>query len=519
MRRRRSPDRGARRRGKGSVSVKFAEESWYCRSPIFVQNAVVSAYGFASRRLRNGRAFRRVLNELMRTQWYTEEEFEVLQNRKLSRLIRHCYETVPYYRGVMDERGLKPDDISTTADLPKLPLLTKEIVRTRSAELRSKAPPPGRIYPSRSSGTTGTPLETLRDMRSIIFEQASLWRQWRIAGLGLGYRRATLRGHPMVPREQARPPFWRINRSENQMVMSGFHLRRENALAFIEALRWFKPDALEALPAAAYFLAREIVDRGETVRLKCVLTGSEPLYPMHREAIEKAFDCEVFDFYGLSERVVFAFECTEHTGLHLTPEYGVTEFIEPSWDAGGGLKEIVGTGLNNYAMPLLRYRTGDYAKPLDAECPCGRKMPLLGPMETRVGGTLQLPDGRFMPYSLINYAFMGLEHIRKTQLVQETLDHIVVRLVPDGAFSGGDREKLITKMKEYLGGEVRIDIALVDDIPRERSGKYRWVVSKVRPAMDVEGGSAGSSARPAGPAVGGPAPSETPPANEGGAVE
>jgi phenylacetate-CoA ligase len=494
------------------MTVKFAEESWYCKSPIFVQNAVVSAYGAASRRLRNGRAFRRLLDELMSTQWYSEEEFEVFQNETLSQLMRHCYETVPYYRAIMEERGLRPEDVSTAADLPKLPLLTKEIVRTRAEELKSERPRPGRIYPTSSSGTTGTPLQTVRDMGSTVFEQASLWRHWRIVGLDLGYRRATLRGHPIVPREQTKPPFWRLNRPENQMIMSAFHLRRENASAFIEGLRRFRPDALETIPSAGYFLAREILDRGETLKLRCVLIGSEPLYPSHREAIEKAFDCEAFDFYGLSERVSFALECTEHTGLHLTPEYGVTEFVDPSWNAGEGLKEIVGTGLNNYAMPLIRYRTGDYAKPLGTECPCGRKMPLLGPMETRVGGTLQLPDGRFLPYPLINYAFMGLEHIRKTQLVQETLDHIVVRLVPDGAFSGTDREKLIANMKEYLGDSVRVDLELVDDIPREPSGKYRWVVSKVRPAMDEE-------AAAARPAEHGEAATERPVTDEEGAVE
>jgi phenylacetate-CoA ligase len=189
----------------------------------------------------------------------------------------------------------------------------------------------------------------------------------------------------------------------------------------------------------------------------------------------------------------------------------VTELVEPSWNAGEGLKEIVGTGLNNYAMPLLRYRTEDYVKPLEVECSCGRKMPLLGPMETRVGGTLQLPDGRFLPYPLINYAFMGLEHIRKTQLVQQTLEHIVVRLVPDGAFSGRDRETLIANMKQYLGGGVRIDIELVDDIPREPSGKYRWVVSKIRPAMDEEGAAAPGIPNREGAAL-------RPGADEGGGV-
>ena len=414
-------------------------------SPLFVQNAVVSAYGAGARLVRNGRLFRRFLDELMDSQWYSEDEFAELQREKLTFLIRHCYETVPYYREVMRERNLTPDDVRAPEDLPKLPLLTKEAVRTRARELTSERPIGGRARPSASSGTTGTPLVTIRDARSIAFEQASIWRHWRIVGLPMWYRRATLRGHPVVPAAQTDPPFWRVNRPENQLVMSAFHLSRKTAPAFVEALRRFRPRALEALPSAVFFLAQEMLALGETVKLDCVLTGSEPVYPSHRKVIEEAFACELFDFYGLSERASFAFECPEHTGLHLSPEYGVTEFV----GRVDGLSEIVGTGLNNFAMPLIRYRTGDYVKPLDLECPCGRKMTLLGPMETRVGGSLRLPDGRFLPFSLINYAFMGLKRIRKTQIVQETLDWLVVRFVPGERFSGDDRANLVSSLKHY----------------------------------------------------------------------
>ncbi|MFH1502471.1 MAG: hypothetical protein ABIG03_05450, partial [Candidatus Eisenbacteria bacterium] len=299
--------------------MKLAEKNWYCRSPLLVQNAVVSAYGFAQRAGRNGKGFRRILNELEESQWYSEEEFAELRREKLERLVRHCYEKVPYYRAVMKERGLTPSDVRGPEDLPKLPFLTKEIVRTRYEELVSEDAGSRRPRKSTSSGTTGTPLATLRDQYSIEFEQASLWRHWAIGGLPLFGRRASLRGHPVVPPNQKTPPYWRTNIAENQLVMSGFHLSFEAGPSFAHAIRDFGARAVEALPASVYFLAESMLAHGEHLELDLVLTGSEPVYPMHRAAIEKAFGCKLFDFYGLSERVAFAMECEHHTGLHVAP--------------------------------------------------------------------------------------------------------------------------------------------------------------------------------------------------------
>lgn len=446
---------------------------------------MVTAYGLAQRLARNGRGFRDHLAALEKSQWYSEAEFLELQREKLASLIRHAYDKVPYYRGVMKERGLTPDDVRDPSDLQKLPYLTKEIVRTRYAELVSEDAGRRRTRESASSGTTGTPLVTLRDQNSIEFEQASLWRHWGIGGLPLFGRRASLRGQPVVPPNQTTPPFWRSNLAESQLVMSGFHLSFEAGPAFAGAIRDFGARALEALPASAYFLAESMLAHGVRLDLDLVLTGSEPIYPMHREVIERAFGCKVFDFYGISERVAFGMECDRHTGLHVAPEYGIVELVDPEFRHEEGVREVVGTGLNNYAMPLIRYRTEDFTKPLDLECPCGRKMPLLAPFETRVTGMLVTPNGRVMAYALVNYAFMGLKNIRKSQIVQEAPDDVVVRIVAGGEFSEEDRESVIGRLETLMGEGAHVGVEVVDDIPREPSGKYRWIVSKVNP-IDAE---------------------------------
>lgn len=475
-----APSRGSRSRG---VGVKFAEKSWYSRSPLFIQNAVVSAYGAGTRLARNGRLFRRFLDELMDSQWYSEEEFAELQREKLTRLVRHCYERVPYYRSVMKERGLAPKDVRESSDLAKLPYLTKEILRTRSEEFLAEGVARSRLFVGETSGTTGTPLTFYRDVHNVVFEQASIWRHWLIAGLPMWGRRATLRGDAVVPVRQTGPPFWRPNPAEHQLIMSSFHLSRATAKDYAAVLRGFRPRALQAYPSSAYFLARAMLEVGESASADIIFTGSEPVYEPQREVIERTFSGRVFDFYGVAERVVFAMECPRHRGLHVAPEYGILELAEPTQEHGEGLFEIVGTSLNNFAMPIIRFRTGDLTAPLDpGPCPCGRSMPLIQAIETRAGDMIVTPEGRHVTFSGLTHAFMGLANIRRSQLVQEAVDRLNVRIVPARSFGGTDRDNLIAGLRTYLGEAIRIDVELVMDIPRDPSGKYRWVISRVNPA-------------------------------------
>jgi phenylacetate-CoA ligase len=286
-----------------------------------------------------------------------------------------------------------------------------------------------------------------------------------------------------VPVRQTSPPFWRANPAENQLIMSSFHLSRATAKDYAAALTRFHPRALQAYPSSAYFLAREMLEIGESASVDIIFTGSEPVYAPQREVIERALCGRVFDFYGVAERVVFAMECAEHRGLHVAPEYGILELAEPEEQHAEGLFEIVGTSLNNFAMPIIRFRTGDLTAPLDpGPCPCGRSMPLIRAIETRAGDMIVTPEGRHVTFSGLTHAFMGLANIKRSQLVQEAADRLNVRIVPARSFGGTDRDNLIAGLRAYLGDAIRIDLELVTDIPRDPSGKYRWVISRVNPA-------------------------------------
>jgi phenylacetate-CoA ligase len=459
--------------------VAVYDKGWYKSSPVFVQEAAITGWGLATRLMRRGKVFRRELDELEKSQWFSPDEFEALQNERLAALVRHCYEKVPYYRRVMKELGLTPADVTTVPDLSKLPYLTKEIVRTEADALLPEDLGRFGVYRSKTSGTTGTPLKLVRDLASINTEYAFIWRAWRSFGFDLGDSRAIYRGDFIVPPEQTEPPYWRHNRAEQQLFCSMLHLSPATAAHYFAAMRRFEPKALEAFPTGADYLARLAREQGERLDVDYVLTSSEPIPPDMRKRIEDTFSCEVVDYYGQAERVSFAMECPEHTGLHVAPEYGVTELVEPDGDAPEGTREIVGTPFINYSMPLLRYRTGDLTVPMETECPCGRKMPLIAPIETRVGANIILQDGRCVSYLALTRVFGPLANIRRSQLIQDRVDHIRVKVVPGSGFSGDDADSIRTGIRQILSADVSIDIELLEDIPIEKSGKLRWFISEL----------------------------------------
>lgn len=462
--------------------MDLATHQWYAKAPVALQTAIVTAYGAASRLARNGPAFHRALEELAESEWMSEAEWSNLQDRRLRELVAHCYEHVPYYRRVFDSHGISASDIATTADLQKLPILTKDEIRRHRADLVSDDAASGRTYIGMTSGTTGTPMEYIRDERSVIQEQAFIWRHWKLAGLPLWGRRATLRGDAIIPVAQTRPPYWRMNAAENQLVMSSFHLSRASVPEYVGALERFKPVALQAYPSSIYYLAQTMLELGLRLSVPLVFTASEPVYPKQRTVIEDALGCSIFDFYGQAERVVFAMECCEHAGMHIAPEYGVAELVEPEGPHPAGTYEIVGTGLLNRAMPLIRYRTGDLTRELETTCACGRSTPKITSIETRAGDLIVTPDGRFLTFAGLTHAFMGLSNMTKSQLIQDAADHVLLRIVPSPEYADSDGAAASARLSDYFGDGIRIDVELVDDIAREKSGKYRWIVSLLNPA-------------------------------------
>ncbi len=250
-------------------------------------------------------------------------------------------------------------------------------------------------------------------------------------------------------------------------------------------MRRFKPVALDGYPSSLYVFAKVLLNRGDRLPLRVVLTSSETLFDFQRKAIEEAFQCQVFDYYGAAERVVFAAECGHRQGHHLFPEYGITEILDEHGRAlpDGTEGQMVGTSIQNYGMPLLRYATSDCTAVTGRRCPCGRLLPLMHEVTTKAEDLLRLKDGRLISPSVLTHPFKPLNEIDGSQLVQTAVDRLVVRLVPRHDFTSAHSARLVRDLKARLGSDMQVDVELVKELPRTKTGKFKWVISDVDPGL------------------------------------
>lgn len=460
----------------------------YDSTPVPVQNWLLSTFSAHLGRKRYGGRFPEYCQLLDESQWWDEARLREWQSERLREVLVHAGDYVPYYQELFRYHGVDPRRIESLDDLRRLPVLTRDIVKHRGRDLVSRGPAATRLAEGHTSGTTGSPIKLFYDDGMIAMSYAAMDRQYRWAGLQLqtgGDRIAVVRGNVIVPLGQKRPPFWRYNRDLNQLVLSSFHLSSANFDAYLSALREFAPAAVDGYPSSLYVIARMLLKRGQRLAVRAALTSSETLYDFQREAIEQAFCCRVFDYYGAAERVIFSVECDRHNGHHLCEEYGVTEVLDDDGEPvpKGTEGFLVGTTLHNRGMPLIRYRTTDRGAFKVGRCSCGRALQLTEDVTTKAEDLLRLRDGRLIPPSVLTHPFKPLDSIEESQIVQTDLDRILVRIVPGGAFGEKDRHHLLRELRARLGEDMRIEVEMVDELPRTSRGKFKWVVSQVDPEL------------------------------------
>src|SRR3972149_742346 len=461
-----------------SIFKKISTKA-YEHSPVIIQNLFISIEGKRLWKQRFSREFYNLMELWDRTQWLSHDELEEYQNERLQFLIQHAYETVPYYRKVMKDRKLVPNDIKRIGDLHKLPILTKDDLRTNFRELISvKA---NKLWEGHSSGTTGSPVDILWDNNVITATNAALWRHRRWAGFEFGQPYASLLGRVIVPIKQKEPPFWRYNKPWNQLFLSSFHLEEKNLPDYIKALNQYGVESIQAYPSTIFILAKYLQQSNESFPLKYIFTSSETLLDLQREVIEERFRCKIYDCYGLAERVMYAGECPNHEGHHLYMEYGITEIVDQDGEIvnDGNYGKAIATGLHNYGMPLIRYEVGDVTAYKIGKCSCGRGLPLLEAITTKAEDIVVTPDGRFISPSVLTHPFKPMHHIEKSQIIQETPEELLIKVVRRVGYTDNDSKILLQEMHNRVGDNVKVKIEFVEDIPRSANGKYRWVISKV----------------------------------------
>ncbi len=437
-----------------------------------------SARDFARAAWREGRIFRALLAELGRTERLSSTDLAAHQLKGLQAVLLRAGRSVPFYREALARSGLDRTGVTSLADLARLPLIDKGVVRSRPRDFRDRSV--HLVVRGYTSGTTGTPLTVYRDLRSVIHEHAMIWRQRLWFGVKPGERLAVLRGGVVAPAARRTPPFWHHDRFAHELLFSSHHLAPQHARAYHDALIRFAPAALYAYPSAAAELARLLRDqRLAPPPLKAVFTASETLRPEDAALIARVFRAPVVDRYGNAERTLAGGHC-ERGGYHLWTDVTLLELL-PTRD---GRAELVGTPLVGLAMPLLRYRTGDEAVVAAAECPCGRSFPVVARIEGRLDPLVHTRDGRRL--GRLDHVWKGLAHVAAGQIVQEADLTVRLRVVPEAGYAAADRLALEAHARERLGPDHPIVIEEVDRLPRTPAGKFLAVVSHVPAQADEE---------------------------------
>jgi phenylacetate-CoA ligase len=417
---------------------------------------------------------------LEETQWWERDRLQALQLTRLQALLHHASECVPYYRECFARVGFDPADCRSISDLARLPILGKPEIRANLDAL--KATGAKGLARFNTGGSSGEPLIFFIGRERVSHDVAAKWRATRWWGVDIGDPEVVVWGSPIELSAQDRARAWRdcLMRTE---LLPAFEMSDSRLDDFLDRIRRRRPKMLFGYPSAISRIARHAEERGrhmDDLGVKVVFCTSERLYDEQRQIIERVFCCRVANGYGGRDAGFIAHECP-HGGMHLTAEDIIVEIVGgdgqvlPPGQAG----EIVITHLATGDFPFIRYRTGDVAVLGEGVCSCGRGLPLLQEIQGRATDFVIARDGTVMHGLALIYVVRDLAGVAAFKIIQESLDQLRVLVVAGPGFCDSTAVQIRNGVKARLGQDVEVAVETVETIPADRSGKFRYVVSKV----------------------------------------
>jgi phenylacetate-CoA ligase len=368
--------------------------------------------------------------------------------------------------------GVHPEDVRSFADFEAFPILTKADIRRHERSLVSSEFGIDGLRMKRTSGSTGVPLTIYIDEPAVQWKTACTIRSDEWSGWRLGQRVAKVWGNPEYRhfgfRGRLRNYFL-----DRATYLDTLELTEDRLAEFATAICRHRPGLIFGHAHSLYLLACYLKKRRITeVRPNGIISTAMLLHDWQRAVIERVLNCRVTNRYGCEEVSLIACECEEHRGMHVNADSVYSEV-----PAGG---KLLVTDLTNRAMPLIRYQIGDVVVPTERVCACGRGLPLIERIEGREADYVLTPAGQLISgISLTENFALHIPGTAQVQIVQESLTEFVIRIVPDEAFGDESRKKIAALVAGTFGPSVRFEVDLVDAIPQEPSGKYRFCISKV----------------------------------------
>jgi phenylacetate-CoA ligase len=455
-------------------------KSAYQKSPFWLQRM----FSAIPPSLRAGPKYRETQKLILETEWLSEADLHVRQDEALRRLLVHAAKHVPFYQDFFRDRGqsFSPETFDLSR-IDSLPLVSKREIQVSNQSFVATGGVGEPTYADNTGASSGTPFRFYKSNSMYPIELAYMHAQWRRVGYQPYARKLTLRGRQFGQSQQDK---WLYNPIYNELVISSYHLNEKTLALSLKEVERFRPQYIHGYPSAIVAFLDVIRRAGLTPPkgIKAVLCGSEPLYPYQRQLIQNMLGARAYTWYGQSECVLLAGECETEEEYHSFPLYGILELIDSDGrvitkpDVEG---EIVGTGLNNYAMPFIRYRTGDRGVISPGGCRCGRNYPRLKKVVGRIQHYIHTATRTRVPITAFIFGqhFNAFTNIHAMQLVQDEPGHIKVRICKGQSYSEVDEREMRDKMSASVDHALKITFEYVAELPRNNAGKVDFVIQNV----------------------------------------
>ena len=427
------------------------------------------------------------LNRAQNRLKWNKKKIAQYQNQKLKQAISNAYENVPFYNRLLKSNGIQPQDIKGIGDLNKIPIVNKaDLRKNRKTDLISKKEEIKNLKKLSSGGSTGEPFSVF------INNKEDAWRK-------AIYLRANIRCGQKPTDRWVSVIDAQYSEGNNRLQKSlGLYYRTIvpitlNKQSRFRAVEKLNPTILDGFPSALYLLAKQQDHAKKTIQPRIIFGSGEIMTNNQINLIEKAFSAPYFDQYGCTEIDRSAWQCTPHKGYHMDIDSVIMQFVDKNGEeVGPGEKgEIVYTSLFNFAFPIIRYNIEDVGIPINEECQCDIKLPMMKVIEGRSNDNLIFPNNQvFTPIRFIELlgAFKLEKEIEQYQIIQEKKNQ--VRIIIKKTNPTIDETKIEKLLRENLikisppntqnkDSTVHFDIIFTDKLTKTMRGKLKVITSKL----------------------------------------
>ncbi|MFC2110053.1 phenylacetate--CoA ligase family protein [Bacteroidota bacterium] len=462
--------------------LKKAGNILFYKSPIWVQNFIISCYGYYRKNRRFGGAFSKYLEVFSANEKKSKSDWKIYQTEELRKLLIHAYKNVPYYKELYTKHGFSLADFKSfeLEQLATLPYLEKEELRKYGTnKLLSVTKKPGGFYAS--SGSTGTPTriyfsKNFHQIWSAAYEVRI--RKW--AGIDKDMNRGMIGGRKIGADSNAKAPYYRYNAAEKQTYFSAYHISLDTVDNYVQGFVKNNVEYLVGYAMSIYYLADFILQKKLMVpKQKAVITSSEKLTSEMRTIIQKAFNCKVYDSYSGVEACGLISE-NNYGELLFSQDTGIMEVLDANGNEvlPGQSGEVIATGLLNFDQPLIRYRIGDCVMMAKNQKSKGAvEMPIVEEISGRIEDTITTKDGRKMVR--FHSIFNDIPDLKQAQVIQYSFSEFELNCVVDHNFSKEGEIEMKIRLEKQIGSQIHVKFNYMDSIPLMANGKFQAVISKI----------------------------------------